>query len=466
MSRLINYITAAKSGFPGKESLPNDTDILSYMEQALLRKEYHSSRVGDRALEVPAFDLKFAHKVLHQILLDIIPEFKGTHALAESITAELPKNTAYIRTDIKKCFPSVNPTLALPFITDRIDKSSLALDVKSFAKKAIGSVFSPLTTGLSTGSPASPAMLAAYLSDMPEQPSKTFRYVDDMLFLGATSAECKTNLDTLQSYLTTKGLAFNPAKTQEGAVHDGFNFIGIEFGPKTLLAKKAIVPIDLKSQFPLNYWNTNYQLGFDGALSTYEPTKTGVMYRADTLYEKTNSGSLDALCILSACTDNPDLQAFARNSTRLLDSNFAHGLHSRIYKGYIANVKTPRESGGTVVAPEAEKVLAGLLVETHLLETGELPTSAVLKAKYPNLAKAFSDSNTGQGEYHKLVKQLFKLEYALLNGKGKRFKPDNSFLDELAESDDPFALLKGTPVLTKSLESKRFPGPLSSDITM
>ena len=446
MPKLADHITAALSGFPTKDRLPPAADLEAYIHAAVENPIYTPGKIGDRTLDMPSHQLKFAHRVLHQILLEVIPPFVGVHGMADDIVKALPANTEYIRTDIKKCFPSVSPALAQP-VLDTLIGSNTSLDVesKAFALKAVPSVFSTLATGLATGSPASPALLAAFLHDIPQIPGKTFRYVDDILFLGANKAETKQNHDLIADYLTKKGLTLNAAKTVAGEVKDGISFLGLEFGPKAALAKTTkTLPVDLKTYVPIAKWNTNYQIGLDPSLPEYEALAGGnVMYRGDTLSSKINEGSLDALCIAAACTQNPDLTTFVENTAQLISSKFAIPLHGRLYKGYVANVKSPREKGGTVVAPEAEKILTGLLLETHLLEHRKFPTSAELHAKYPNLTQAYADAPTGGGEYHKVIKQLFKREYSLLNGpKRASFKPDDAYLEMLAEQDNVFDSLQ------------------------
>lgn len=410
---------------------------LTEINQAISNPNYILSRVNDRPLEVPDKNLKVAHKLLHLILSDCLPPFQGAHHIQEEVSNNLSNYSSFVRSDISKCFPSVTPTNAIPVIENIVSKSNLDPDSKDYVYKTLPTVFKD--GKLSTGSPASPIILQGFLNDFPNfSQSAVYRYVDDILLLG-TQSNLETDFNELSSYLDTKGLKLNSTKTSKGDINQGFEFLGYSFGKKQ--DPSTLIPVNVNAFFPNQNWKPDFYLSFNSSDPTYENRDGGkIVYRADTLIDNINKGSLEALIILASCNTDPTLKKYVKNMSSLISKSFIKPMHGKLYQGYVANVSKPRKEKKKVVAHEADRLLCGLLLSVYIQKHSKLPSNfSKISSEFPEVLDAFKDSISGDNDYHKFIKKLFKQEYQYrINIKKSGIKTNTHVLDLLAESDDLF----------------------------
>lgn len=425
MPSILPYVQTACVGHPQEQrlllGLTDDTAACTLVTQCL-RGQYNRGRIGTRELLIPDQNLRLSHRALHQVLMPLMPEPVGVHALAAEIHNLLPGYTHFIRTDIAKCFPSVQEKPALASLDQFLTAQGWGGNDASgqLLRTIAHSVFAG-GQGLSTGSPASPYLLEVLLRDLPQKvgASRVLRYVDDILILlpKEQAGNHAAILGELSQAISPLGLAFGPAKTEVGATLDGFSFLGRKFG--TNQGPSTAYAVNVRQFFGTQHWQPQLALTADAGAPAYDNTRRVTTFRLDTLFDNFMKGSLDALVLLACVKQIPDLGNFSANRELFLSQDFAHPCHSKLYQSYISQVKTPRDQGKRVLPAEAERILVGLALTTFIQKESRFPDDladmeAALKIQFP---PALAEASTGTGAYHTTVKQLFKAEYGLRMGK-------------------------------------------------
>ena len=166
-----------------------------------------------------------------------------------------------IKSDIKKCFDTIDQQLLLEMLEEKIsDKEILGL-ISNWLNIDVIEMMDvlPIMSGVPQGAVLSPFLANVYLDPLDKFFEKSrypfIRYADDILAFAYKEDEAITILTSMEKYLHDNlRLALKPSKTHCVGVEEGFNFLGFAFQGITMKIcekKKGKIIYSLTEQIKL-----------------------------------------------------------------------------------------------------------------------------------------------------------------------------------------------------------------------
>lgn len=359
-------------------------------------KLYNRTTYGSRQLYVPNAELKALQQTTHKRFAPYV-EFKGTHAIIAEVDKQAREYKYVTRTDIAKCFETINHNAAIQAWTRWLDDKGLDA-LPTFKTLLVGE------RGIATGAPLSPLATQILFKSLDLSASTgecIYQYVDDILILHNTPEP--VTIQKLKLDLSKMGWELSPQKTITGLT-DNFSFLGVHFPREVGLDEVTLTPKDIGLPAYTEVFSlTNRDIPYTKELNNVRLSTANAVLAL----EKGNISALTAIGLLSIASgpDNPYQHTIA--------SDVLPRYHSKIYKSYVSTVKEPREQGKAVSAYTSQKVLLELSMLTFIRENGRFPaTCKEWKDSIKDFEGTIADSHVASHAYHTAIKDLFKREYA------------------------------------------------------
>jgi RNA-directed DNA polymerase len=152
------------------------------------------------------------------------------------------------RTDVKSYYASIDHNILIHQLTKYVKDPAVLNLLSQYIKRTVefGGTFIDIQKGISSGCPLSPLMASFYLVELDyEMAKKTVfyrRYMDDIIVLAKSHWQLKRAIATINQHFRRLKLKQHPDKTFVGKVKKGFDFLGYQFGSKTLsVAKRTLL---------------------------------------------------------------------------------------------------------------------------------------------------------------------------------------------------------------------------------
>lgn len=195
-------------------------------------------------------------KLLAETLRDVLPKsrccthLKGHGGAKQTVTAihQQSQTHEYVfRTDVKSYYASIHHSIILTKLSANVKDPSVMNLLSQYIKRTVevGGTFTDIDKGISSGCPLSLLVAGVYLVELDNamDNKKVFyrRYMDDIIVLAKTRWQLTRAITTINQHFERLKLKQHPDKTFIGRAAKGFDFLGYQFGLKTLsVAKRTL----------------------------------------------------------------------------------------------------------------------------------------------------------------------------------------------------------------------------------
>lgn len=159
-------------------------------------------------------------------------EKRGAKAAVRYICAQLPANPFVFRSDVKSYYASIDHTVLLALVRQRLDDPVVLDLVGQYLHRTVDdhTRYTDVTRDISLGCPLSPVMAALYLEPLDRRMEATglayARFMDDWVVLAPTRWSLRRAVRIAHETLRELRVEPHPNKTFVGRVARGFTFLG------------------------------------------------------------------------------------------------------------------------------------------------------------------------------------------------------------------------------------------------
>jgi hypothetical protein len=370
--------------------------------------QYHQvATVNRRLLQVPSAEDRRRHREIYAQVKHLCPVKWEPEQIQKRIREALRGNTGMmaLRTDLENCFGTIPQ--------DRVKSRIKTLSLPARTRQALFNIILSVSHGVPIGSPLSSWLAELVLRDidaaMTDYPNY-FRYVDDICVLGSleTCADARQRIETM---LYPLGMRLSPEKTRILPAEE-LVFLGRSY---QTLDDSQLIEVDLSGETFRLPNHKMVKLRVNKAGQPYQEQGGRITYSLSCLFNRMSQQPtpylLEMLMLRPACEEE-SLNRIIRHPELIFDRGLPYALHGKIYRHYLAQVKSRATPGCALPVGAAGEVFRWLHLTNHLMQHAVLPSDyREAEAEWMQLLEGLE---AGLYEpYHRRIKQLFKQEYDL-----------------------------------------------------
>lgn len=375
--------------------------------QASESLQYRVVTANGRLLHIPNGEERRRHREIYEKVKHLCPVKWEPEQIQKRIREALRSGSEImaLRTDLQNCFGTIPQ--------DRAKAQIETLSLPAGLKQALFDVLLPVSRGLPIGSPLSPWLSELVLRDIDAAMTAFplyFRYVDDICVLGSRQ-ECTEAKQRLEAVIDPLGMRLSPEKTRIVPAEE-LVFLGRSY---QTLDDSQLIEVDLSGEtFRLpNHKTVKLRVNKTG--QPYQEQGGRFTYSLSCVLNRMSQQPtpyiLEMLMLRPECEDE-SLNRIIRHPDLIFDRGLPHALHGKIYRHYVAQVKSRVQSNRPLPVGAAGEVFRWLHLSNHVMQHAHLPPDyQEVEAEWAQLRESLEAGR--YDPYHRRIKQLFKQEYDL-----------------------------------------------------